>query len=125
MEQKLQDDLEGHLLNPHRVFRTPGGLKHGTQQCICVPNNPTVIDANQTLLITLGDLQPGHVIVPGSLRLSFMIELISTEPNRKLVKNIGRALIKELSVKFGSGKLLELDKANVYLCYADLWKTPQ
>lgn len=49
----------------------------------------------------------------------------STDPNRTLVNNIGRATVTALTVKFGTGILLELENADVYLYYADLWKTPR
>lgn len=119
-----RDYHRGRILNPHRRFLAPGAIKWGTRQCICILNNPTVIDATQSLLITQGDLHPSGVVVPGSLRLSFEIELISTDASRTLVNNIGRALIKKLTVKFGSETLISLENADVYLCYVYLWKTP-
>ena len=56
--------------------------------------------------------------------LSFNIELTSTaDPNRTLVSNIGRAIIKKLAVKFEGNKILSIDDFDIFACYRDLWKT--
>ena len=55
--------------------------------------------------------------------LSFNIELNSTtEPNRTLVSNIGRAIIKQLPLKFEGNEILSIDNYDVFACYRDLWK---
>ena len=64
------------------------------------------------------------VIIPGMANLSFNIELTSTaDPNRTLVSNIGRAIIKRLAVKFEGNEILSIDNYDVFACYQDLWKT--
>ena len=56
--------------------------------------------------------------------LSFNIELTSTtDSNRTLVSNIGRAIIKKLAVKFEGNQILRIDNYDVFACYRDLWKT--
>ena len=56
--------------------------------------------------------------------LSFNIELTSTaDPNRTLVSNIGRAIIKKLAVKFEENEILSIDNYYVFACYLHLWKT--
>ena len=56
--------------------------------------------------------------------LSFKIELTSTaDPNRTLVSNIGRAIVKRLAVKFEGNEILSIDNYDVFACYRDLWKT--
>ena len=50
--------------------------------------------------------------------LSFNIELASTaDPNRTLVSNIGRAIIKKLAVKFEGNEILNIDNYDVFACY--------
>ena len=57
-------------------------------------------------------------------KLSFNIELTSTsDPNRTLVSNIGRAIIKKLAVKFEGNEIMSVDDFNVFACYRDLCKT--
>ena len=44
-------------------------------------------------------------------------------PNRTLVSNIGRAIVKKLVVKFEGNEILSVDDFDVFECYQDLWKT--
>ena len=58
------------------------------------------------------------------MNISFNIELTSAvDTNRTLVKNIGRAIIKKLAVKFEGNEIMSVDDFNVFACYRDLWKT--
>ena len=83
-----------------------------------------MIDQNQDLLVRFPNLGSDDVIIPGMANLSFNIELTSTaNPNRTLVSNIGRAVIKKLAVKFGGNEILSIDNYDVFACYRDLWKT--
>ena len=57
-------------------------------------------------------------------KLSFNVELTSTsDPNRTLMSNIGRAIIKKLAVKFEGNEIMSVDDFVVFACYRDLWKT--
>ena len=52
------------------------------------------------------------------VNLSLNIELTSTaDPNRTLVSNIGRAIIKELAVKFEGKEILSIDNYVMLACY--------
>ena len=58
------------------------------------------------------------------VNLSFNIELSSTtDPNRTLVSNIGRAVMTKLAVKFEKNEILSIDDFDIFACYRDLWKT--
>ena len=58
------------------------------------------------------------------VNLSFNIELTSAvDPNRTLVSNIGRAIIKKLAVKFEGNEIMSVDDYHIFACYQDLWKT--
>ena len=55
--------------------------------------------------------------------LSFNIELSSTaDPNRTLVSNTGRDIVKRLAVKFEGNEILSIDDFDIFVCYRDLWK---
>ena len=83
-----------------------------------------MIDQAQDLLVRFPNLGSDDVIIPGTANLSFNIELTSTaDPNRSLVSNIGRAIIKRLAVKFEGNEILSIDNYDVFACYRDLWKT--
>ena len=81
-------------LNPDHSLRTPKGTE-GIRQKVIVTHNPSEIDHNQLLLIRFPNLGHDDIIIPGTANLSFNIELTSTtDLNRTLVSNIGRAIVK-------------------------------
>ena len=52
------------------------------------------------------------------MNLSFNITLDSTDdPNRTLVSNVGRVIVKKLAVKFEGIEILSLDDFDVFPCY--------
>ena len=113
----------GKRLNPECSLRTAKGIK-GTRQKVIVTHNPSEIDQAQLLLVRFPNLGSDDVIVPGTVNLSFNIELSSTiDANRTLVSNIGRAIIKRLAVKFEGNEILSVDDFDIFECYRDLWKT--
>ena len=112
----------GRKLNPYRRLRDPLGVK-AIRQSVVVTNNPSTIDQNQQLLVRFPNLGPNDVIVPGTARLSFTIALTSTDVNRTLVQNIGRAAVRKTTIRISGNEILSLDDSDVYLCYQDLWKS--
>ena len=58
------------------------------------------------------------------VKLSFITELSSTaDTKRTLMSNIGRAVVKQLAVKFEGNEVLSTDDFDIFACYQDLWKT--
>ena len=113
----------GKRLNPEHSLRTPKGIK-GTRQKVIVTHNPSEIDQAQELLVRFPNLGSDDVIIPGTVNISFNIELTSAvDANRTLVSNIGRAIIKKLAVKFEGNEIMSTDDFDVFACYRDLWKT--
>ena len=110
-------------LNPECSLRTPKRIK-GTRQKVIVTHNPSEIDQAQILEVKFPNLGSNDVIIPGTANLSFNIELSSTaDPNRILVSNIGRAIVKKLAVKFEGNEIMRIDNYDIFVCYRDLWKT--
>ena len=110
-------------LNLERSLRTPKGIK-GTRQKVIVTHNPSEIDQAQALLVRFPNLGSDDIIIPGTTKLSFNVELTSTsDPNRTLVSNIGRAIVKKLAVKFERNEIMSVDDFDVLACYRELWKT--
>ena len=113
----------GKRLNPEHSLRTPKGIK-GIRQKVIVTHNPSEIDQAQLLEVKCPNLGSDNVIIPGTVNLSFNIELSSTSDlNRTLVSNIGRAIIKKLAVKFEGNEIMSIDDYDIFTCYRDLWKT--
>ena len=85
----------GNKLNPYRKLREPRGVK-GIRQSVVITNNPSTIDQDQQLLVRFPNLSNNDVIVPGTVRLAFEIELVSSkDADKTIYQNIGRAIIKK------------------------------
>ena len=65
------------------------------------------------LTVRFPNLSANDLIVPGTAKLTFDITLASTNKNRTLVKNIGRAIIKKFVVKFDGNEVLSIDDYDV------------
>lgn len=118
----MSSSAYGRKLNPYRRLREPLGVK-GTRQSVVITNNPSTVDQNQQLLVRFPNLGPEDVIVPGTARLAFTISLNSTDPNRSVVQNLGRALVKKTTIRISGKEIQSIDDSDVYHCYTDLWKT--
>ena len=113
----------GNKLNPHRKLREPHGAK-GIRTSVVITNNPSTIDQNQQLLVRFPNLSTNDVIVPGTVRLAFEIELKSTDPNATLYQNLGRAIVKKTTIRISGNEVMSIDDSDIYHCYVDLWKSP-
>ena len=114
----------GRKLNPQRRHKEPLGVK-GHRKSIVITNNPSTIDAKQTLRVNFPNLGANDVIIPGSARLAFTISLTSDDANATLVQNIGRAIVNRVTIKISGNEVLSLDDSNIFNTYMDLWKTSQ
>ena len=114
----------GRKLNPYRRLRDPLGIK-AIRQSVTVTNNPSTIDQNQQLLVRFPNLGAYDVIVPGSVRLAFEISLTSTDVKRSVVQNLGRAIVKKLTIRISGNELMSVDDSDVFHTYSDLWLTKQ
>jgi len=113
----------GNKLDPHYSARTVYGVK-GNRQGIVVTNNPSTIDAKQIRTIRFPNLGENDVVITGTPRLAFNITLNGdTDANHTIVNNLGRALVKKISVKLEGQEVMSLKDADIYLCYRDLWMT--
>lgn len=114
----------GRKLNPFRRLREPLGVK-GIRHSVSITNNPSTIDQNQQLLVRFPNLGAHDVIVPGTVRLAFTIDVASTYENRFIVQNLGRAVVKKTTIKISGNEVMSIDDSDVFYCYQDLWKTAQ
>ena len=114
----------GNKLNPYRKLREPRGVK-GIRQSVVITNNPSTIDQNQQLLVRFPNLSNNDVIVPGTVRLAFEIELVSSkDADKTICQNIGRAIMKKTTIRISGNEVMSIDDSDIYHCYVDLWKSP-
>ena len=75
-------------------------------------------DQAQLLEVKFPNLGSDDVIIPGMANLSFNIEISSTaDPDRTLVSNIGRAIVKKLAVKFEGNEIMSINNCDIFTCY--------
>ena len=72
----------GNKLNPEYSLRTACRIKE-TRQKIIVTHNPNETDKNQLLLVRFPNLGSDHIIIPGTVNISFNIKLDSTDDKKK------------------------------------------
>ena len=112
--------MENKVRKEKCSLRTAKGIKR-TRQKVIVTHNPSEIGQNQLLTVKFPNLPSDDVIIPGTVNLSFNIELTSTaDPNRTLVSNIGRAIVKKLVAKFEGNEILCIDDFDIFVCFRDL-----
>ena len=76
------------------------------------------------MTVRFPNLGTHDVIIPGTAKLAFNITLQSEDDtNRTIVKNLGRAIIKQVTVKIDGNEVYSLHEADVWGCYKDLWLT--
>ena len=111
----------GDKLNPQRSYRKGFALK-GLRQCIIKTDNPSTISPDELLTTRFPDLKENQVIIPSTTKLTFNISLVGTDPNRTLVKNLGRNIIRKLVVKLEGNEIISIDDYDVLFSYIDSWK---
>ena len=117
----------GRKLAPDREHRVGYGIK-GKRSFERISNNPSTISQNEQLLIRFPNLGADDVIVPGSVRLAFELNLVpesgDKDRNCTVVQNLGRNIVKKVTVKISSNEVLSIDDCNIFYTYMDLWLTP-
>ena len=101
------------------MFTASSSRNKRNQTKVIVTHNPSEIDQNQLLLVKFPNLGSDDVIIPGTVNLSFNMELfLAAEPKRTFVSNVGRAIIKKLVVKFEGNEILFIDDDfDIFACY--------
>ena len=112
----------GRKLNPYRSLCEPLGVK-GVRQSVVITNNPSSIDQIRQLLVRIPTLGKDDVIVSKTARLAFRVTLASEDANRTVVQNLGRAIVKKLTIKISGNEVVSIDDSDVFHCYNDLWRS--
>lgn len=116
-------DAYGKKLDPYRSAKTPNAIK-APRHTLCITNNPSSALPGNELYVKFPPLGPDDLIVPGTSKLSFKINLqSSTDPNRTMVNNIGRAIVEKVVVKLNGREVFSMNNPSVLNVYKDLWKS--
>ena len=88
-------------LNPMAELRIPETFD-GTREHMVKCNTPNMVCPSQHIDIEIPRGLRDHVIVPDTLKITFSLEIKSTDKTRSVVNNVRRALVKEKGVIIGS-----------------------
>ena len=114
MEQQI---AVSEKLNPNRISCEPFGMKaRSTLNRITL--TPSEASPNETLYVDIPKLAENIVLVPGSVYLTFDLN-ISGHANNTVVNIVGRNLVKQQRVLFG-GEVLQ-DTLDLFQTYHDLF----
>ena len=81
-------------LDPMVEHRTQFAFK-GKREHIAKVNMPNIAYSNQHNRIEIPHGSRDHVIVPGTVKITFNLDIESTNKARSVVNNVGRALVKK------------------------------
>ena len=88
-------------LDPMVKYRTQFAFK-GKREHIAKVNIPNIAYPNQHFDIGIRLGSKDHVIIPGNVKITFNLDIESTEKARSVVNNVGRALVKKKVLMLGS-----------------------
>ena len=108
----------GKELDPMIEKRTQFVIK-GKRERIAMINTPNIAYPGQQFKIKISKGSIDHVIVPNTLKITFDLEIKSTDKARSVVNNVGRILIKKDSLR---SKMIDvINNSCIYDAYKDLY----
>ena len=93
----------------------------GKREHIANINMPNIVYPNQHIDIEILHCSRDHVIVPDTVKITFNLDITSTDKACSVVNNVGRALLKEKVLMFGSKDIDTINNSDIYNTYKDLY----
>ena len=84
-------------------------------------NIPNIAYATQHIDIEIPQGSRDHVIVPDTLKITFNLDIESTDKARSGVNNVRRALVKKKVLMLGSTDIDTINNSDIYDTYKDLY----
>ena len=106
-------------LNPMVEHRPQFAFK-GKRENISKVNIPNITYPNQHIHIKIQHGLIDHVIVQDTVKITFNLDIESTDKARSAVNNVGRALVKKKVLKLGLKDIDTIDNSDVYDTCRDL-----
>ena len=98
-------------------------VKHRTQfvfkskrEHIVKANTPNTAYPSQHIDIEIPRGSREHVIVPDTIKITFNLEIESTDKTRSVVNNVGRALVKKKELILGSKENDTINNSDIMTC---------
>ena len=111
------------------VYRELGPMvEHSTQfafkgkrEHIAKINMPNIAYPNQQIDIEIPHGSRDHVIVPDTVKITFNLDIESSDKVRSVVNHVGRALVKKKVLMLGSKDIDTINNSDIYDTYKDLY----
>ena len=107
-------------LDPIAEHRTQFPFK-SKREHIAKVNMPNITYPNQHSDIEIPHGSRDHVIVPDTVKITFNLDIESTDKTHSIVNNVGRALVKKKVFMLGSQDIDTISNSDIYGTYKDLY----
>ena len=107
-------------LDPMPEHRIQFAFK-GKSEHIVKVNIPNIAYPDQHIDIKILHGSRDHVVVPDTVKITFNLDIESTDKTRSIVNNIGRALVKKDMLILGSKGIDTINNSDIYDTYKDLY----
>ena len=93
----------------------------GKREHISKVNIPSIAHPGQHIDIEIPHGSRNHVIIPDTVKITFNIDIESTNKAPSVVNNVGRALAKKKVLMVGSNEIDMINNSDIYNTYKDLY----
>ena len=107
-------------LDPMVEHRTQFAFK-GKREHIAKVSMPNIAYPNQHIDIEILHGSRDHVIIPDTVKITFNLDITSTDKARSVVNIVGRALVKKKVLMLGSKDIDTINNSDIYDTYKDLY----
>ena len=107
-------------LNPIAGHRTQFAFKAKTEH-IAKVNMPNIAYPDQHIDIEIPHGSRDHVIIPDTVKITFNLDITSTDKARSVVNNLTRALGKKKVLMLGSKEIDTINNSDIYDTYKALY----
>ena len=84
-------------------------------------NMPNIAYPNQHMDTEIPHGSRDHVIIPNAVKITFNLDITSTEKVRSVMNNVGTALVKKKVLMLGSKEIDTINNSGIYDTYKDLY----
>ena len=115
----------GHYIDPMRLSKKQLGIKAVKKHHV-ITHNPSTANPGETLYVRIPKLTKDTFYVPNSLFLSADVVISGKDSHdNHVVDNLGRNIISQMTVKWGSETVFNLNHYDFYMTYKDMWLTKE
>ena len=107
-------------LDPMVEHRTQFAFK-GKREHIAKVSIPNIAYPSQHIDIDIPHGSRDHVIIPDTVKITFNLDIESTDKARSVVNNVGRAIVKEMVLILGSTDIDTVNNSVIYETYKDIY----